>query len=478
MRILHYYWSQFDDDFRKGGGVKVYLNNILPFQVSEGHDVYMLNSGVDYTLVNRSCHIVPSGIHNGVHQFSVVNSPVMAPSKADFYGQKNYLENTVLKSVVGKFIAEYGPFDVIHFHSLEGLSLPVLELKAQYPSIKFIYSMHNYFPFCPQVNLWKNDHENCMNFHDGKDCEYCVGVLPSRASIQKYYQGITLMKKWEMAKVFDITMKRAKLYYQKMKKGSSQSVAKRFCDETVASNFMKFREQNIEYFNLYFDKILCVSKRVQTICQTMGIKKDLIECLYIGTDFARNQQMKPKYDIYGSPFQIAYIGYMRRDKGFYFFLESLKQMAPELAKKIAVIVAARNEDNNALQDFLALKNKFANIQYYNGYKRDNIQSILKGTHLGIVPVMWEDNLPQVAMELKAMGIPVLASDLGGASELSNCEAFRFRGGDSNDFLQHLCQIEQDRTLLLEYYDSGMALKTMSEHCKILERIYAGDKNNI
>lgn len=472
MRILHYYWSQFNDNFRKGGGIKVYLNNILPFQVNAGNEVFMLNSGVDYSFLRKDCHIEHVGDKNGIHQFTIFNSPIMAPSKADFYGQQEYIKNEKLKSVVDKFITLYGPFDVIHFHSLEGLSLSVLELKKKYSETQFIYSMHNYFPFCPQVNLWKNDYKNCSDFHDGKDCIHCVGVLPNKQSIQMYYQGITLMKRWGMEKAFSFTMKKAKAYYKKLKKDKQNLTPPQENNSNrIAENFLKFREENIRYFNTYIDKVLCVSQRVKVICQNMGINPELMRCIYIGTDFAKKQEIAPKYDIYKSPFQIAYIGYMRRDKGFYFFLEALRQMQVELAENIVVVVAAKNEDSVALSELLSLKNKFADIQYNDGYTKNNIRSILTGTQLGIVPVMWEDNLPQVSMELKAMGIPVFSSDLGGASELSNCMAFKFRGGEIYDFLHKLKIIVDNRDLLNKYYEEGRYLNNIEEHCRFLEAIY-------
>ena len=38
------------------------------------------------------------------------------------------------------------------------------------------------------------------------------------------------------------------------------------------------------------------------------------------------------------------------------------------------------------------------------------------------------------MEMKAMGIPVLASDRGGASELTNDKNFIFKAGDTKSFI--------------------------------------------
>lgn len=478
MRILHYYWSQFNDDLRKGGGVKVYLNNIIPYQVSNNDEVYMLNSGVDYSIIDNKCFIKNISNQPLLKQFSIYNSPIMAPSKADFYNTEAYLKDETLKIIFKNFILKYGPFDVIHFHSLEGISLPVLELKEEFSTTKFILSIHNYFCFCPEVNLWKNDLENCTDFHDGNDCVNCIGILPKRKSIKRYYQMITFFKDRNLLEVVTKVSKQAKNYYKKIKKGTKENNSqqinlcvgedKKSCQSSL---FYSFRNKNIEYINKYIDNILCVSRRVKEICANMGISKTKLHVLYIGTNFAKTQSLSNKFDINKDPFSVAYIGYMRHDKGFYFFLNSLAHMDNKLSRRIKVVVAAHNEDDEALATLMKLKPKFTSIKYYDGYTHNNINSILQDVQLGVVPVMWEDNLPQVAMELKAMGIPVLASDRGGASELSSAAEFKFKAGDTNDFCNKIEMLSNNRNLLKKYYDQQLVLDTVEGHCQKLLAFY-------
>lgn len=78
---------------------------------------------------------------------------------------------------IDNFIQEIGDLDVIHFNNLEGVSAKILELKQKYPKIKFVYSLHNYFPFCPQVNLWYHDEENCLDYRHGERCKNVISFL-------------------------------------------------------------------------------------------------------------------------------------------------------------------------------------------------------------------------------------------------------------------------------------------------------------
>lgn len=81
--------------------------------------------------------------------------------------QNIYLNDERLKNTIRGFLTKIGGVDVIHFQSFEGLTLKILELKQEFPHIKFIVSVHNYQYFCPQANLWKNDSISCDDFHGG-----------------------------------------------------------------------------------------------------------------------------------------------------------------------------------------------------------------------------------------------------------------------------------------------------------------------
>lgn len=118
-----------------------------------------------------------------------------------------------------------------------------------------------------------------------------------------------------------------------------------------------------------------------------------------------------------------------------------------------------------------LNDKFADVALYNGYTHKEIPQITHGVHLGVVPVLWEDNLPQVAIEFKAMGIPVLASNKGGASELSASTYFSFQSGNYKDFIEHVRTIIDNPDIINDYWDKQMLLKTMDQHIQELFSIY-------
>lgn len=468
MKILFYYWMQYNDLNTRGGGVQVYLKNIInELRKNKDCEIYTLSSGIAYDLSGK-CYVQELPKDGNIRRFQVVNSPMLAPSKSSFYEQEIYLKDRTLKNVIKKFLEQIHGVDVIHFQSFEGLTLSVLELKKEYPQTRFIASVHNYQYFCPQVNLWKNDSVSCDDFHDGKDCCHCLGEYPSAQQFKKYYLLDFYLRKVGLGKYSKPLLNKVKDIYHTVHKGKKEQDTLSTIAPIDSDTFKKFRSQNINYINEYIDGVLCVSKRVREIAVLMGIDKNKALVSYIGSNFASSQALEGKYRYNGKVLKIAYMGYMRKDKGFYFFLDTLAAMPASLSKKLAIVIAARFDDPAAVAKLENMKPQFANITLYNGYTRDEIPTITNGVNLGIVPVLWEDNLPQVAIEFKAMGIPVFASNRGGPSELSDAQEFIFKSGDKDDFIQKLADIIENPGIFEKYWDKQMKLITMSEHvCQLL-----------
>ena len=81
MKILYYYWMQYDDISGRGGGVQVYLNNLIrKLRETKDIKIYTLSSGIAYDFQGE-CHIAKIKTVNDIEQYHIVNSPMLAPSK-------------------------------------------------------------------------------------------------------------------------------------------------------------------------------------------------------------------------------------------------------------------------------------------------------------------------------------------------------------------------------------------------------------
>lgn len=474
IRILIYNWIAFDEMEHKGGGVTVYIRNLIEAMIKMGGwEIFFVSSGRAYNRKRKDTYIekTTNCFGENCKSYQIVNSPVLAPAYLSFPNPEDYLYDKSLKNIVRELIATIGNLDVIHFQNLEGLSIRVLELKSDFPQIKFIYTLHNYFLFCPQVMLWKKDAESCSEKQCGKICISCMPkdvfkdkvILNQQINYDREHDGTVLQKYLEEQKILE------EKYANYL--GNKQENIEKARQEQLTQYFKEFRNKNIIYVNRYMDTILTVSNRVYKISASFGVNPNKMKVSYIGTEIAEFQKRYCAYPFQGEIFHICYIGYMRKMKGFYFFLDALQAIPEELSKKISVTIAAKITDATVMEKIYKLKPNYADIIVYMGYKREELPQILNDIQLGILPVLWEDNLPQIAIEMKANGIAVLSSDLGGAMELTISKEFVFKAGNIEDFIEKLTFIIKHPKILQEYWKKDQPLVTMKEHIHSLAEYY-------
>lgn len=491
MKILYYNWVQFDDPERRGGGVTVYLNNVVNEMVSRRHDVYFLSSGLAYDLAGSRSYIratksqVPS-----CKTFEIVNSSVMAPSHAFWGCEEVSLCDASMERCLLDFVNTYGPFDVVHFHNLEGISLPLVS-KRIFGGAKLFHSAHNYYSVCPQVNLWRYETANCQDHNSGQSCTYC---LPHTVSLKRnilHYQARELAKTLgctARTRMFDrvvsgverlrsaFHMANRLRYLLYLKKSSNPIWRAVYGKKNSIKRAEILRQRrNLVARALIQNEVttLTVSGRTQEVLRKFGLQDAELWTSYIGTKHATSFKSTTLLSAPRVPqrLSISYLGYMRRDKGFYFFLECLERMPRSLSRHIHVTVAAKNNGDSSLERLMKLNEKFGSVSFYDGFTSGQLDDILKDVDLGVIPSLWEDNLPQVAIETVSRGIPVITSDLGGAKEISGNPAFIYSAGDHMGFIRTLARIVDGTLPLGEYWKHDPVLHSLQDHADELERSY-------
>ncbi len=448
-KILFYYWDPIDGP--AGGGVTAYLKELFSLLIkSRKYELFYINSGRRYDdsgkiYINENHNI----FNNAIRSFEIVNCPVLAPAKQSVKNVRFYLECKEITPLLAELIDNIGGIDIIHFHSLEGLPLKVLEIKDVYPNIKLLYTFHNYFPLCTQVNMWKND-AKCCNLSDFNSCISCYAYENYDMSIYRFkHLDVPGLKQKNLEK------------------------AAEYPDVDDESLYREFNEMNRQYFNKYMDTMLAVSERTKKIYALNGYDADKMITSYVGTEVAdRKSSHVLKLDK-RDQLRIIYMGYARKDKGFYFFLDALESMDEFLCKKLEVTLVSRGIDEKSLTRIKMVEHRVKDLHVYNGYKDyDELKNIMKDQDLGIVPVLWEDNLPRVAIEQIAMDVPILSSSLGGASELfyDNSD-FVFEAGNISSFESKLMKIVNNRNLLESFWYTVKPLVTMEKHAEELQSIY-------
>ena len=498
MKILYYNWVDYLDSERRGGGVSVYQRNLVSaFADDPEVDVWFLSSGISYDLTSdtpRWERVRYAPHERSERRFEIINSRTLSPSHHSF-GHETQIHCPETRAAFIDFLRTHGPFDIVHFNNLEGIPASVLSLKEEFPDTKVVFTLHNYYPVCPQVNLWFQEKENCTDFDDGRKCATC---LPHRAdaAVVRHAGAVayklkriglspgTLPFNSAFSRLYNLTDE-ARAPVSRVH-GGVRDVA-RFPDKVVAAagpdagrvepeprRFRRRREEIVGHLNANADRILCVSARVGKVAEKFGIDPDLLEVAYIGTLHAQKFEGTVPAESIRQPdgtMTLAYLGYMRADKGFFFLLDALEALPPLVARRINLFICARRGPQWAMDRLVALADKFGSVRHEDGYTHDNLDALLAPVDVGIIPVLWEDNLPQVAIEMHARHIPLITSDLGGARELGNTRALVFKAGDVDSLHEVLLDVVAGRIDLEEYWTNARAPTSMQEHADALRALY-------
>lgn len=479
MKILFYNWAPFDDAKKRGGGVTVYLFHLLEqLSANSEYECVFLSSGVEYTF-DRKLRIEETGnqLAGKIRSFQIVNSPIHAPASLQFAKLNDYLSDVSLYNLLDGFLTQQGGFDIIHFHNLEGLSASVLKLKEKYTATKFVFSLHNYFLLCPQVNLWSTN-GNCYLSPRFPDCSNCV--VSHGSQIENVIAALKKVLKVDTDGKQPKNMRTLKRWANMLRSVSADLNKRRWHSyearkETGVVLYRKYREENIAAVNQYVDLVLAVSEKVAEIAEEYGIDPSKIVVNYIGTK-AASVSLPPREKT-GDSLRIGYMGYARADKGFDALLLAMEEIPPQISSRITLILAAKCENerilNNYSQRIETLKNRFHCVSFYNGYTKEEQEQLMEQIDLGIVPPLWEDNLPQVAIEFVAHGIPILTSDAGGANELCTNRKFVYKSLETKDLQDKIVYFAEAPERVNSFWNTAFRLKTMDAHIRELTDLYRG-----
>ena len=500
MKILFYNWVDYLDDERRGGGVSLYQRNLLAALDAEGDvEATFLSSGISFDLFARRPRwerLRHGPRRERARRFEIVNSGVLSPAHHSF-GNPAQIEHTPTEAAFEDFVERTGPYDAVHFNNLEGLPARVLErLKTRWPETRVIYSLHNYYPVCPQVNLWHRERENCTDFGGGRKCAICLPHRHDERLVRSANAAAFILKKWGIRPgrwIFDraflpvlrVSRRLVRISARLSRHGRKTPDTPALPDDmqgraggltSLQPHFAVRRKEMVRLINENCDRVLCVSARVGTVAARYGISQKLLRTSYIGTNQAEKfLETAPRKSLVGKDgrLTLGYLGYMRRDKGFFFLLDALERLPGRISTHIRLVVAARQGDRETMDRIAALSAHLDGVLYADGYTHDKLDALLDQVDVGVVPVLWEDNLPQVAIEMHARHIPLLTSDLGGAQELANCPEMVFKAGRATSLQARLAAILAGEITPADYWRNAVAPVSMEAHIAELRAIYAG-----
>lgn len=509
QRVLHYNWAQFDDPEFRGGGVSVYLRNLLNTLADDPeYELSVLSSGHHYTFMKRRPRYEETKNSlgsKGVRSFRILNSPIKAPAHDMFYDLGRWRSDSAISDIFSQVLTDQGPFDTVVLHSMEGISSEVLALREKFPHTRFVYMWHNYMPICPQIELLYMNREDCADFEDGRKCQGCISgyhnvdmlISPQRLGSSLEFArlsgmplgnflfglglGVAKIGQSIYGFVKDLTQSlrgalkrndggsRGRGFQTIEADASGHGPQGRNLDTTArgAGEYKSWRDLNVQLLNS-FDAHLVVSDLVADTITGFGLDKSKVFVSPLGMDLhstpAKMRERANTRDRSGDRIRLSFIGYGIPSKGLPFITRAFMEADdPIFAEKVELVIYARLSEHEKLK-LTPLRNRFADVRVVDGYQRKDLGKIAREIDLNIVPSIWRETYNQVGYELLCLGTPsLLSSTVGLGMFYDKHEDFLFESGDAEDFLSKLKAIVTNPSMLNEFWDNPPKLPTMDAH---------------
>jgi glycosyltransferase involved in cell wall biosynthesis len=167
------------------------------------------------------------------------------------------------------------------------------------------------------------------------------------------------------------------------------------------------------------DRVLTVSGEVGRYLVSRGVPEERVIPIPTGVNLERFDpgrtdlaDIRAEFGIPADAFLLGMVAVLRKGKGHRFVIQAVKELLPEFPRLRLIIAGDGPQwDNlNRLVDELELRGRVILAG-----ARQDIPDLLKALDLFVLPSRWEA-LGTALLEAQAMGVPVLASDVGGIPE--------------------------------------------------------------
>jgi glycosyltransferase involved in cell wall biosynthesis len=363
-------------------------------------------------------------------------------------------ENEVMAQRVREYVRQVRP-DVVHAMHFQGASTSIIPAIKEL-DIPLVYTATDFWAICPVVDLHRHDGVMC----EGPDIAHCPRCIASRHPLK--YSNSPLKDRLDL--VPDAALRAAATL--------SKTPLSRFSHPLRQVGALRERPEYIREKMELVDYILAPTRLTRDLLLANGIGgAGKIRVSRYGIDISgivgapRNHNVPP-------PLRVAFAGTLRPHKGPDLLVKAFRSLPPEVDATLSI-----HGNLERFKPYVRQLRKLAGnderISFPGPFSRERVGQVLSEIDVLVVPSRWYENAPVVIYEAFAAKTPVVATDLGGMSEVVEHEknGLLFELDNAEDLAGQLLRLYEEPSLL-EGLRSGIGrVKTVEENMVELEQLY-------
>lgn len=310
-------------------------------------------------------------------------------------------------------IAQEKP-DLAHIHNIYTQISPSILDTLKDQRVPVVMTVHDHHLISPQYNIWAS---GC-----GEDYRN-VGIL--KGTLARYHKG---------------------------------SLAASFVQTAVYKfhRWLRIYEKNVDLF-------VCPSQYMKRQLVAGGFPPEKIHVEHYGID---PQSIEPRYDHEG---YFLFVGRLSEEKGIETIVRAAK-LIPDVTFKIV----GRGPEMDRLH---RLSEGLANVEFLGFRMGDELAQLYRGAMAVLLPSRVHENFPLAILESMAAGSPVIASDVGGVSEIvdDRVNGLLVNPADLHGWVEAIMRLAYDKELRLSMARAARSTVEqrfgLSEHYRRMMLLY-------
>lgn len=458
MNIIHYFLG-FPP--LHNGGLMIYARDLAKEQAKMGHNVKMLMPG-ELRSSNCKSKIKFFAYEEGLPVYQIVN-----PQPVSFSGV--YDPDEFIKprndNNYREFFSKHA-VAVLHVHSLIGFPKELLDA-AKMLGIKTVFTTHDYYGLCPKIQFYSYNHSQCEDYKRGQECVICNRNATKKAL---YRRNLYLCKFYKPLRntyqsVKKILPNRKKIDFEIGMLNNRQNDPVCLADEKKAQGFVRFRKyyQNIlENFDIILFNSNVTKKEYS---KYVNLNKTKSYVLHVTHSNIKDHRSEIEYSCQkNGKVVILYMGYLNRAKGFFDLISVLNEMKNEFTNWELHVYG----DHSAI-NVDALNKDF--FKFHGPYSYGNLKEIFSNSSVLVMPSKWKETFGFIGLEAYSYGIPAIASENVGFSDLieTGVNGIVYKESIDNGFLRKEIEKILNNPMVLANYNRSILKKDLSldiaDHCR-------------
>ncbi|CAH1385725.1 glycosyltransferase family 4 protein [Candidatus Nitrotoga sp. M5] len=364
---------------------------------------------------------------------------------------QNDYDNPVFEARFRQLLVEIEP-DVVHFHHLERLSIKAIDACKERKIPAFLTAT-DFWYVCPAHTLLLPNEK------------MCDGPANGGANCLKHVTAIS-QPKWVAGMVSSIptcVVERILGYLKRSNirpsgnVGDVQALARR--SEIISARL------------LLLERIFVASSHAKRMFETAGIRGEKFRVLPFGIkSHGYIKRIRQRTD---KPLVLGFIGSMLPHKGLHVLVEASRLLPADAVVTIKIYGKSPAGDSAYADGLRMLAMGDKRIKFLGTFENERMPVILDGIDALVIPSLWHENMPLVSLSAQAAGCPLIASDIGGLSDVIDPgkNGLLFSPGSASGLAQMVMRLIDDHNLLEKLSGAAVRPIDIDQYVDELEREY-------